>query len=122
MAGHTVLVVDDNVDGCRSLASLLELDGHRVLTAFDGRGAIQIARRELPRVLIIDLSLPDLPGEDVAHALRAEPGLSASRFIALSGRELQADTPADFDAVLLKPASLEALLATFPAPDAGPLD
>ncbi|HMN83316.1 MAG TPA: response regulator [Burkholderiaceae bacterium] len=108
-----VLVVDDNIDGCRSLASLLELEGHRVLTAFDGRSAIELARSERPQVLIIDLSLPDQEGEEVARTLRAEPSLAGSTFIALSGREVQADTSGDFDHAILKPATLETLLACF---------
>lgn len=108
-----VLVVDDNIDGCRSLASLLELEGHRVLTAFDGRSAIELARSERPQVLIIDLSLPDQEGEQVARTLRAEPSLADSTFIALSGREVQADTSGDFDHAILKPATLETLLACF---------
>lgn len=113
-AGATrVLVVDDNIDGCRSLASLLELEGHRVLTAFDGRSAIELARSEQPQVLIIDLSLPDQEGEQVARTLRAEPSLADSTFIALSGREVQADTSGDFDHAILKPATLEMLLACF---------
>ncbi len=108
-----VLVVDDNIDGCRSLASLLELEGHRVLTAFDGRSAIELARSERPQVLIIDLSLPDQKGEQVARTLRAEPSLADSTFIALSGREVQPDTSDDFDHAILKPATLETLLACF---------
>lgn len=108
-----VLVVDDNIDGCRSLASLLELEGHRVLTAFDGRSAIELARSERPQVLIIDLSLPDQEGEQVARTLRAEPSLADSTFIALSGREVQAHTSGEFDHAILKPATLETLLACF---------
>lgn len=113
--GTRVLVVDDNVDGCRSLASLLELEGHRVLTAFDGRSAIQLARTQRPQVLIIDLSLPDQAGEQVARTLRAEPSLADSTFIALSGREVQGDRsgPGDFDHAILKPATLDTLLACF---------
>lgn len=114
-----VLVVDDNIDGCRSLASLLELEGHRVLTAFDGRSAIELARSERPQVLIIDLSLPDQEGEQVARTLRAEPSLADSTFIALSGREVQADTSGDFDHAILKPATLETLLACFRRPTPG---
>ena len=65
-----VLVVDDDVHIVEIVQAYLEKDGYRVLTAFDGRRALEIAARERPALLILDLMLPEMSGWDVMRALR----------------------------------------------------
>jgi CheY-like chemotaxis protein len=83
-----VLVVDDNLQALATLAALLELTGHEVDTAPDGQSALALARSRHPQVIVIDLALPDIPGEEVARRLRAEPQCRHATLIALTGREL----------------------------------
>ena len=57
-----VLVVDDNLDGCDSLAALLRLNGFGVETVYDGVEAIARARQWRPEVVLLDIGLPTLSG------------------------------------------------------------
>ncbi|WGS53307.1 ATP-binding protein [Paraburkholderia sp. D15] len=82
---HKVLVVDDNKDSADALAALLELHGYRCAVAYDGASALQTAASFAPTVGVIDLGLPDMPGFDVAIALRKTREASALTLVALSG-------------------------------------
>jgi two-component system CheB/CheR fusion protein len=108
-----VLVVDDNADAAESLADVLQLDGHRVEVARDGRAAIARARELRPDVVLCDVGLPDLDGYAVARAIRADPALRATRLVALSGYAQPEDRErareAGFDAHLAKPPRLDEL-------------
>ncbi|MEV5450348.1 response regulator transcription factor [Streptomyces sp. NPDC052535] len=66
----TVLVVDDEAKLRGLLRDYLERDGYRVLEAADGRGALDLAAASRPDLVILDLGLPGLPGEEVARLLR----------------------------------------------------
>ncbi|HMN81034.1 MAG TPA: response regulator [Burkholderiaceae bacterium] len=69
-AGVQVLIVDDNVDTTDSMAMLLEMAGHRVETAQDGRSALEAASRRRPDVVLLDVGLPDISGLELARRLR----------------------------------------------------
>ncbi|WP_135468240.1 response regulator [Crenalkalicoccus roseus] len=73
-----VLVAEDEVLVAHSLADLLEGEGHAVHLAFDGEAALMAARSlgGAMDVLLTDLNMPGLPGEELIRLLRAErPGL-----------------------------------------------
>ena len=110
-----ILIIEDNVDAAQSMADVLELEGHRVHVAIDGRSGVAKAHEVKPDVILCDIGLPDVSGYDVAQSLRAENGLHAARLIALSGyaqsEDVQRAREAGFDAHIAKPPSLEALLA-----------
>lgn len=65
-----VLVVDDDASLRALLADCLDLLGYEVEAAADGRGALEAVRRTRPDVVLLDLRLPDLPGEDVLALIR----------------------------------------------------
>ena len=77
--------MDDNLEAARSLAALLELWGHQVFLAHDGRGALEQVRRWHPHVVLLDIGLPGMDGFEVAAALRRESGQGALRVISMSG-------------------------------------
>ncbi len=108
-----VLVVDDNVDACDSMAVLLRLDGHEVGTAYDGPGALAAAERLRPEVLLLDLGLPGLDGYAVARALRAEPTFDDLRIVAISGygqpEDRERSRAAGIEEHLLKPVEPQRL-------------
>jgi CheY-like chemotaxis protein len=79
-----ILIVDDNKDLATSLARLLELLGHEVEVVFDGLKGIEAARTYRPRVLLLDIGLPNVDGYQVARTLRQE-GFNDILIIALSG-------------------------------------
>src|SRR6266571_3190943 len=63
-----VLVVDDNVKAVELLAVLLEAEGYRVIRAYGGAEAIEVARRAPPDLVILDLMMPEVSGFEVARA------------------------------------------------------
>jgi DNA-binding response OmpR family regulator len=65
-----ILVVDDEKQIVDIVQAYLEKDGYRVLTAYDGRQALEVAGRERPALLILDLMLPEISGWDVMRGLR----------------------------------------------------
>src|SRR5436305_418558 len=64
---RSVLVVEDNLDAGETLKDLLEIGGHRVWLARDGRSAVALAREHRPEVVICDIGLPDMSGYEVAR-------------------------------------------------------
>ncbi|MEJ7928716.1 ATP-binding protein [Ramlibacter sp. AN1015] len=96
--GTLVLVADDNADALDSLAALLELNGHRVVKARDGREALEIARRVRPRVAILDIGMPDLSGFEVARQIRASAWGATMPLVALTGWGQPEDARAALDA------------------------
>jgi len=68
---RTVLIVDDHAEFRRTLRALLEADGFEVVgEAPDGRSAITETERLRPRVVLLDIQLPDLDGFEVAARLK----------------------------------------------------
>jgi PAS domain S-box-containing protein len=122
-ARRRVLVIEDNVDSARTLADVLEVEGHEVTLARDGTTGIALARKLRPEVVICDIGLPDVDGYEVARTLRADPSLRSITLIALSGyaqpedRERARD--AGFEAHLPKPAPLDDLAALVTAASGG---
>jgi DNA-binding response OmpR family regulator len=66
----TILVVDDEPEIVRLVRDYLEHGGFAVITAADGRGALEAARRHRPDLVVLDLGLPALDGLDVTRELR----------------------------------------------------
>ncbi|HYJ32757.1 MAG TPA: response regulator [Candidatus Binatia bacterium] len=107
----SILVVDDDPDSADSLALLLEHWNHRVCVAYDGAQAIETFRRERPSVALIDISLPDMDGYEVARALKKEE--HPATLVALTGYgddgDLRASKEAGFDRHFVKPIDLRSL-------------
>jgi PAS domain S-box-containing protein len=113
-AGLRILVVEDNHDAAATLGELLQLGGHQVELAYDGRTGLALARQMRPDVVISDLGLPgELDGFDLARALRADAATESVYLIALSGyadaSARRRCTDAGFDAHLAKPPDIAAL-------------
>ena len=108
-----LLVVDDNRDAAESLAMLLQLKGHTVLTARDGETALQQARQHIPDAVFLDLGMPDMDGYEVARRLRQQIIGPQPTLIALTGwageEDQRRSLGAGFDLHLAKPVSIEAL-------------
>lgn len=68
--GKRILVCDDERLIVRLIQINLERHGYKVLTAFDGREGLEKARRELPDMIVMDLTMPYLGGAQVLRALR----------------------------------------------------
>ena len=104
-----ILVVDDD-EGIRlQLSWQLEADGYTVSVADDGAAALEYLRGERPDLLVLDLSLPRVPGLDVLRSIRASAALHDLPVIILSGRSSDQDRIDGLDAgaddYLVKPFS-----------------
>lgn len=90
-AVETILVVEDDRVVADTLRLYLEHAGFRVLTSGDGRSALEIARREQPALVVLDVMLPGLDGREVCRRLRAE---SAVAILMLTARTAEEDVVA----------------------------
>jgi signal transduction histidine kinase len=113
-----ILVVDDNHDGCDSMAALLQIDGHTVQTAYDGIAAIAAANEFNPQVVLMDLGMPKMNGYDACRQIRDQPWGKNLLIVAMTGWGQEEDKlrarQAGFNAHLVKPidpAELQKLLA-----------
>ncbi|MDO2386914.1 response regulator [Mycobacterium avium subsp. hominissuis] len=68
----TVLVVDDEKKLRTLVREYLEREGYAVLEAADGQTALDLARTAGPDLVLLDLGLPRLPGDEVARLLRKD--------------------------------------------------
>ncbi len=77
-----ILVIDDEPQLLRAISRGLAADHHEVLTAATGMLGLELASTAEPHVVIVDLGLPDVPGDEVIRRLR---GRSAVPIVVLSG-------------------------------------
>ncbi|HWI13218.1 MAG TPA: PAS domain S-box protein, partial [Burkholderiales bacterium] len=113
LTGHRVLVADDNRDSAHSLATLLTMSGNDVVTAYDGREAVQKAAEYRPGVALLDIGMPIMDGYDACRAIRAQPWGKDIVVVALTGWGQRQDRDktkaAGFDGHLVKPLDYRAL-------------
>lgn len=84
---HTVLVVEDERKLRELLRGYLERAGMSVLTTGSGAEAIELARTSDLSLVVLDLGLPDVPGQEVARELRASSPVPIVMLTARSGDE-----------------------------------
>jgi signal transduction histidine kinase/ActR/RegA family two-component response regulator len=109
-----VLVADDNADARDSLAALLGLQGHVVLTAADGEEALRLLQQERPDAALLDIGMPGHDGHEVARLAREQLGSACPLLVAVTGwaqdQDRSRSRDAGFDGHLSKPVDLAALL------------
>jgi len=112
MADARILVVDDDRKIVELITLYLKKDSYHVLAAYNGRQAIELARRKQPDLIVLDLMLPQVDGMDVCRILRAE---SQVPIIMLTGRSTDDDKLEGLDLgaddYLTKPFNPRELLA-----------
>jgi signal transduction histidine kinase/DNA-binding response OmpR family regulator/HAMP domain-containing protein len=86
-----VLIVDDDPKSVELLAAYLAEPGYQALRAYGGREGIEMARRQRPDLILLDMMMPDVNGFDVIDALRADSSTVAIPVIIITAKELSAD-------------------------------
>lgn len=86
-----ILLVEDYDDAREMYRDFLEFSGFRVLTARDGREAIEQARLSHPDLVLMDLSLPGIDGWEATRLLKADPATRHLKIVALSAHALAPD-------------------------------
>ena len=107
----TILVVDDEQDMLTYFGTLLEDHGYGVVTAKDGKEALETARREKPDLVILDLMMPNETGTDFYRKLSRDKELGHTPIIVVSGlagRKLAVKDPV---AVFDKPVDRDKFIA-----------
>jgi two-component system cell cycle sensor histidine kinase/response regulator CckA len=113
-ARGTILVVDDDEGVRKLLEHILTAEGYAIVTAANGREAVEIVREHSIDLLITDLVMPEVEGFETIQAVRGErPGV---KIIAVSGafggKFLKAAVKLGASATLLKPIGRDKLLST----------
>jgi two-component system response regulator RegX3 len=109
---HKVLIVEDEPGLAESLAYALEVEGFDVLTAVTGREGVNLARRSMPALVVLDVMLPESSGLDVCRQIRMESDVP---IIMLTARDSEADIVAGLelgaDDYVTKPFRMRELIA-----------
>lgn len=112
--GGRILLVDDYPDALETWGLFLRMKGYDVVTAPDGRSAVQTAIAERPDLIVMDLDLPGMSGVEAARVLRQRPDTSEIPMIAATGfshkGQLDEAEDAGFNVILIKPCEPEALI------------
>ena len=109
--GHSILVVDDDPEIVTMLATRLSKRGYKVATANDGSSALDIAKRDKPDVVLLDVMMPGKSGWEVARALKQDPATQGTKIVMVSaigektneitapiyGADAHVDKPFEFD-------------------------
>jgi DNA-binding response OmpR family regulator len=72
-AGASILVVDDDPEIVAMLTTRLGHRGYKISTASDGHQALELAKREQPDIVLLDVMMPGKSGWEVARALKQDP-------------------------------------------------
>ena len=92
-----ILYVEDNEDNIFMLTNRLQRKGYEVIVAKDGAQGVEMARRESPALVLMDLGLPVLDGWEAIRRLKMAPETSAIPIIALSAHAMATDRERAFD-------------------------
>jgi DNA-binding response OmpR family regulator len=86
-----ILVADDNANIRKVVKMGFESLGYTVITAEDGRVALEKIRAERPDLVILDVMMPEKSGYDVCSEMKADPGLHAIPVVMLTAKNLEED-------------------------------
>lgn len=108
-----ILIVDDEHEVVRILQKSLTAHKYEVLTAFDGKDALQIAEERHPDLLLLDINLPGLSGIDICKHLRARSQLPSIIIISVRNKEREKVKVLDAgaDDYIAKPFGIDEVLA-----------
>jgi len=112
---NKILVIEDQPQMRRNLATILEMENFHVVAAENGQRGIELARNEKPDLIICDVMMPELDGYGVLEALRTDDALATTPFVFLTAKgdklELRKGMNLGADDYLTKPVQREDLLA-----------
>jgi len=108
-----VLIVEDNPQNMRLMEMALRASDYTLLKATDGAAALDVAMREQPDLIIMDVGLPDMSGLDVTRKLREAAAFSHTPIIGITAYAMKGDKEkvieSGCDAYLSKPVNTREL-------------
>ena len=112
----TVLIVEDNELNMKLFNDLLEANGYRTLQTRDGHAVMEIARREKPDLILMDIQLPEVSGLEVTKWLKDDDELKAIPVVAVTAFAMKGDEEriraGGCEAYLSKPISVAKFVGT----------
>jgi two-component system, OmpR family, alkaline phosphatase synthesis response regulator PhoP len=91
---HRILIVDDDVDYVESNKELLEASGYEVLTAHNGIDGIELAKKQKPDLMILDVMMAtNTEGFEVARKIPSSPELKSMQILLITGVRREMDLP-----------------------------
>jgi two-component system cell cycle response regulator DivK len=110
VTGERVLVVEDNEKNRKLVRDVLRFHGYEVSVAGTAQEGLALAQAERPRLILLDIQLPDLDGTTALRYLRAEPETAAIPVVALTAYAMSGDRErflgAGFNGYMAKPLEL----------------
>jgi len=103
----TILLIEDNQEVSENIASILELEHYKVLTAPNGKVGVTMAQQHRPDLILCDIMMPELDGYGVYHVLGKDDNTSSIPFIFLTAKadknEIRAGMNLGADDYITKP-------------------
>jgi two-component system alkaline phosphatase synthesis response regulator PhoP len=110
-----ILLVDDSQLFLELEGTFLKRSGYRVFTARSGREALEMARTHRPHLILLDLRMPDMEGDECCREIKSDPDLKDACILMLTAREHQEDRErcieAGCDGYLTKTSARATLIA-----------
>jgi CheY-like chemotaxis protein len=116
MSTGRILIVEDNMDTYELVRFILEKNGFETFLAMNGRDGVNAASKQMPDLIIMDLSMPEMDGWTAMRMIKGNAETSTIPMIALTAHALPSDRKRAFDAgcdeYITKPMDLIDLLET----------
>ena len=87
----TVLIVEDNELNMKLFNDLLEAYGYLTIKTMSGQDAMSLARAHKPEVILMDIQLPEISGEDIIEWMKSDPDLRSIPIIAVTAFAMKGD-------------------------------
>jgi len=91
---HRILIVDDDMDYVESNKELLEANGYEVLTAHNGKAGLEVAKKEKPDLMILDVMMAtNTEGFETSRKISEAPELHNMKILLVTGVRQEMDLP-----------------------------
>ena len=112
----TILIVEDNELNMKLFRDLLEAQGYNILQTRDGMQALDLARKERPDLIVMDIQLPQVSGLEVTKWIKADDNLKHIPVVAVTAFAMKGDEEkireGGCEAYVAKPISVKDFLST----------
>lgn len=116
MTTKTILVIEDNEMNMKLMRAVLQLGPYRMLEAVDAETGLELARKEHPDLILMDIQLPGMDGLSATRIIKSDQELKRIPVIAITGFAMDADKEnardIGFETYVVKPFNVKTLLDT----------
>jgi two-component system cell cycle response regulator DivK len=116
MADDLVLIVEDNEKNMKLFRDVLQATGFRTVEATTGERAVALAREHVPKLVLMDIQLPDMDGVAALGQIRGDEATAGITVVALTAQAMQGDRErfleSGFDGYISKPVNVAEFVST----------